>query len=64
MRRKAVIQTKVPGISTSILLRVLVETGEKTNDFKFMGFSKFYNFTEIEKAKQFASKYCEIVEIN
>lgn len=64
MKRKAIIDTNIPGLATSIRLRVLIETGENTNKFKYNGFTKFYPFTETEKAKQFATKYCEIVEIN
>ena len=63
MRRKAIIRSEIPGLTTSIDLKILVETGENTNNFEFRGFHRFYRFTEIENVKAFAHKYCEIVEI-
>ena len=63
MRRKAVINTNMPGYAAKISLRILVETGENTNVFQFKGFTKFYDFTEIKKARDFASKYCDLIEI-
>lgn len=61
MRRKAVIETNLPGCAVVILLRVLVET--EADKFEYKGFQRFYKFTETDKAKQFAEKYCDIVEI-
>lgn len=63
MKRKAVINANMPGYAINIRLRILIETGENTGKYEYRGFDRFYKFYEMEKAQQFAAKYCDVVEI-
>ena len=64
MKRKAIIETNIPGLATEIRLDILIETGEKTNEYEYRGFTKYYKFYDLKQAEKFAAKYCEIVKVN